>query len=213
MTMKSRTLLAAMLLLTAGLVHAEEDAPVAPENLVYCTVCHGVQLMGNETLEAPRLSGMAEWYVARQLRGFRKGWRGAHPEDYTGMEMRPMAQALSEAGVGEAAVFVASTVSAPPPVTVGGDAEAGEALYVTCAACHGADALGNESLAAPALSGQNDWYLVTQLEKYRGGIRGSHPEDSYGQQMRASTQLLDDDQAVRDVVSYITTLTTHSATN
>lgn len=200
-------IIALLVSLSSPAAVAEEPMPVAPENLVYCTVCHGVQLMGNETLKAPRLSGMDQWYVARQLRGFRKGWRGSHPEDFSGMEMRPMAEALTEQGVTEAAAFVASTHSPAPLATVDGDATEGESLYAACAACHAADGRGNEDLAAPALAGQNDWYLLQQLDKYRQGIRGGHPDDTYGQQMRASAQLLDSDQAVRDVVAYINSLT------
>lgn len=59
---------------------------------------------------------------------------------------------------------------------------------------------------APALQGQNDWYLVTQLKNFKAGYRGAHPEDSYGMQMRAMSAMLPDEQAIIDVVSYINTL-------
>ena len=56
------------------------------------------------------------------------------------------------------------------------------------------------------MTGINDWYLVTQLRNFKDGVRGSHPADIYGMQMRASAGLLADDEAIDDVVSYINTL-------
>jgi cytochrome c oxidase subunit 2 len=200
--------LAALFAATAA-IGEEQDLPVAPDALVYCTVCHGVQLMGNSNLEAPRLSGMDAWYVEQQLHAFKRGWRGTHPDDLAGMEMRPMAGSLSDQQIEDAGEFVSATRSPLPEVSVDGDLAAGKKHYSTCAACHGVNAEGNETLGAPALTGMNDWYLLRQLAYYRNGVRGSDPADTYGQQMAASTQLLDDDQAILDVVTYITSLPTH----
>jgi cytochrome c553 len=79
-------------------------------------------------------------------------------------------------------------------------------LYATCAACHGADGRGNEALKAPPLVGQNDWYIVAQLKKFKEGIRGADPQDASGQQMRAMVNVLPDETAVRNVAAYIRTL-------
>jgi cytochrome c oxidase subunit II len=184
-----------------------DDAPVIPpDQFVYCTVCHGVQMKGNSSIEAPRLSGMDAAYIERQLLAFKKGWRGTHENDVAGMEMRPMAAILGERDIAAAARYVNSVSSELPPATIEGDAGRGEVLYATCAACHGAHAEGVKELGGPALNGLNDWYLVTQLVNFRDSTRGSHPEDTYGAQMRAAASVLPDDAAVRDVVSYITTL-------
>lgn len=201
---RSWSVLFPLLLVSMG--STAKDLPILPDEYVYCTVCHGVQLMGNPILRAPRLSGMESWYVENQLRAFRKGWRGEHESDVDGMEMRPMAAALTDEQIGEVAAFVTATRSEPPPDTIEGDAVRGEALYATCAACHGARGEGNVALGSPALTGLNDWYLVTQLRNFRDGIRGSQPGDVYGAQMRASVGMLADDQAIRDVVEYISTL-------
>ena len=206
-----RSLAAAVLLTaTAAVATAEDETlPVPAEDLVFCTVCHGVQLMGNDILKAPRLSGLSPWYVENQLEAFRAGWRGTHPEDFVGMEMQPMAAGLSDSQIERAAAFVGETRSPAPEHTVEGDAQRGERLYTSCAACHALDGSGNEALGAPALTGQNDWYLVHQLENYREGRRGYAEEDVYGRQMQASVALLADDEAIRDVVKYITTLPSH----
>jgi len=188
------------------LARAEGELPIPADEFVYCTVCHGVQLMGNPTIEAPRLSGMESWYVENQLRAFRKGWRGKHEMDLIGMEMQPMAAALSDEQVKEVSAFVSTTRSDAPPSTIDGDADKGRTHYSTCAACHGVRGEGNIALGSPALTGLNDWYLVTQLRNFRDGTRGSHAGDTYGMQMRASTRLLPDDEAIQDVVTYISTL-------
>jgi len=185
---------------------AEENLPIPADEYVYCTVCHGVQLMGNSVIKAPRLSQMDGWYVERQLQAFKKGWRGTHEADKAGIEMQPMAAALSADQIAGATSFVTETRSDVPPDTLRGDTSRGENHYATCAACHGAEGQGNEALGGPALTGVNDWYLVTQLQNYKNGSRGAHPDDSYGNQMRAAAQILADDQAINDVVSYITTL-------
>ena len=185
---------------------ADDDLPIPSEDLVYCTVCHGIQLMGNDAIKAPRLSGMEAWYVEQQLENFKTGVRGLHEGDAIGIDMQPMAAALSDDQIIAAAEFTNATHSPPPPVTVEGDIENGERLYSTCAACHGVNGEGNEALGAPSLTVANDWYLVTQLRKFKDGIRGAHPADIYGMQMRASAGLLADDEAIDDVVTYINTL-------
>ncbi|HLU06229.1 MAG TPA: c-type cytochrome [Woeseiaceae bacterium] len=183
------------------------DAPVIPpDEFVYCTVCHGAQMKGNRSIEAPRLSGMDAGYIERQLHAFKQGWRGTHENDKAGMEMRPMAAILKDREIAAAARYVNSVSSEPPPATVEGDAARGEVLYATCAACHGPNAEGIKELGSPALSGLNDWYLVTQLLNFRDSTRGGHPHDTYGAQMRAAASVLPDDAAVQDVVSYIATL-------
>ena len=91
-------------------------------------------------------------------------------------------------------------------VTVMGDVARGAKLYTSCAACHGANGEGNQSLNAPRLFGQSDWYLVTQLENYQTGARGAEPGDVWGAQMRASVAMLSDEGAIEDVVSYINSL-------
>jgi cytochrome c oxidase subunit II len=209
--MKSHYVLPCLLLAALCIAGAApglaEDAPVIPpDEFVYCTVCHGVQMKGNRSIEAPRLSGMDAGYIERQLLAFKKGWRGTHENDTAGMEMRPMAAILEEREIAAAARYVNSVKSELPPTTIEGNAARGQALYATCAACHGANGEGIKALGAPALNGLNDWYLATQLVNFRDGTRGSHPKDTYGAQMRAAASILPDDAAIRDVVSYITTL-------
>ncbi len=196
----------AVLLLVSGVAVADDELPIPADEYVYCTVCHGVQLMGNPITKSPRLSGMESWYVENQLRAFKKGWRGEHENDVIGVDMRQTVANLTEEQIKDVAAFVAATRSAPPAETIEGDAENGKRLYSTCAACHGVGAAGNVALASPALTGLDDWYLVQQLRNFKNGARGSQPADTYGMQMRAAVGTLADDRAIHDVVKYISTL-------
>lgn len=185
-----------------------DDYSIVPEQFIYCTTCHGVELQGNRSVDAPRLNGMADWYVRNQLLAFQKGWRGTH-EDLIGMEMRPQATILDADGIDEAVAFVTSVPTRQPPRQenpVVGNTERGRDLYATCAACHGNNAEGNKLLNAPKLAGQSDWYLHRQLEKFQAGIRGSASGDINGAQMRASIVVLPDAEAIADVVTYINSL-------
>jgi cytochrome c oxidase subunit 2 len=121
--------------------------------------------------------------------------------------MRPVAAELPNgAALARAVAYVAAFEPIAPPATVEGDAFRGAALYAPCAACHGAAGQGDESLGAPALAGQNDWYLVTQLHNYRDGRRGTHADDVRGATMRPLVATLPDDAAITDVVAYINSL-------
>jgi len=88
-----------------------------------------------------------------------------------------------------------------------GDVSKGKTHYrAICATCHGQNAEGQRALNAPKLAGQHDWYLIRQLQNFKSGVRGGHPQDIYGTQMRQMAQTLADDQAIQDVVAYIKTL-------
>ena len=172
----------------------------------YCATCHGADGRGNEGVQAPRLAGMEPWYLQRQLENYRAGIRGAHPDDIEGAAMQPMAAKLTDESIQAIIEWVGSWNYVPAEHTISGDVEAGRALYQVCATCHGAAAEGNEALAAPALAGQNDWYMVTQLSNYLAGYRGVHPQDTYGAQMRAMTTSLSGENDINNVVAYINSL-------
>ncbi|MCC6202260.1 MAG: c-type cytochrome [Gammaproteobacteria bacterium] len=93
-----------------------------------------------------------------------------------------------------------------------GDAAAGKTAYATCAACHAQQAEGNEALHAPKLTGQEDWYLIRQLQNYKAGIRGKDPKDTYGMQMAPMAATLADGKAIENVVAYIRSLPDTPAT-
>lgn len=61
-----------------------------------CASCHGDKGEGIWATNAPRLAGMSDWYMARQLENFRQGIRGTHRQDFHGAQMRSMARALKD---------------------------------------------------------------------------------------------------------------------
>lgn len=87
-----------------------------------------------------------------------------------------------------------------------GDVEKGKALYATCGACHGPNAEGMEALNAPKLAGQEEWYIIRQLENFKNGVRGTNPKDTYGMQMAPMAQVLPTPEAMADVAAYIKSL-------
>ena len=174
-----------------------------------CAACHGAAGEGNRALGAPALPQLSSDYLARQLRHFVGGVRGAHPDDDAGKRMALSVANLDEADVAGLATLIATELPpARPAIANKGDASRGEDYYVNiCSACHGGNAQGNDALGAPALAGLNDWYLRSSYQSYLDGLRGSHPDDFYGAQMSRLAPALADRDDVDDVIAFITTLT------
>jgi cytochrome c553 len=170
--------------------------------------CHGPDGGGDPASLAPAIAGLDEWYLKAQLAKFRSGARGTHPDDLAGMRMRPMSLSLQDdEEIAAVAAYVASLPPVPPAGTLqGGDAARGQALYAPCAACHGPDGAGIQPLNGAPLRGSNDWYLLRQMHNFRTGIRGTNPKDASGALMRPMSMTLADEQAILDVIAYITTL-------
>lgn len=174
-----------------------------------CVPCHGKDGLGNPTLAAPAIAGLPRWYVERQLDHFMRSVRGAHPQDMEGARMRPMARSLYRPGdVASVSEYVASLQGrVPAPSIAQGDTAAGRVRYQgICITCHQEDGSGNEPLGAPPLTHQHDWYMASQLAKFKSGMRGAHPEDVMGAQMAAMAATLEDSTAIHDVVAFIRTL-------
>lgn len=87
----------------------------------------------------------------------------------------------------------------------------GKGFYSTCIACHGPNAEGVIFANGPRLAGLRDSYLIVQLQKFRSGLRGAAPNDTFGAQMAGMSRMLPDEQSIVDVVAYIGTLKTTSS--
>jgi cytochrome c oxidase subunit 2 len=203
MSLKS-TLFTLLFAASANSLYASE-APT-PQGLEYCTVCHGSQLKGNENIKAPRLGGLSKWYIERQLNNFKQGIRGVHENDLTGSEMQAMTRHLTSSDIAAIASWISKTESPEPETTLHGDIDAGRSLYQGCAACHGADGAGNQAMGAPRLTGINDWYLLTQINHFREGVRGSDKNDIFGQQMKAAASMVQTEPDAVNLAAYISQL-------
>ena len=173
-----------------------------------CTQCHGENGEGNQELEAPAIGGLDRWYIKAQLRKFKKSQRGWHAEDMAGKRMQPMAIAMdTDEKVDIIASYVASLPETKPAATLeGGNPKTGQIYFNTCVQCHGADARGNLDEFGPALAGASDWYLLKQLQNFKSGVRGTHADDVTGAKMRPFSMTLPNEQAMKDVIAYIGTL-------
>ncbi len=171
-----------------------------------CSACHGPQAEGLVALNAPKLAGQDPHYLKEQLRKYKAGIRGTHEDDVYGRQMQPMAATLiNDTLVDNVVAYIGSLPDTPAPATVTGNAERGAKLYRDCANCHGADGLGI-AMNAPRTAGISDWYLLSQLQNFKAGIRGTHPADLHGKQMGFMSRILMSEQDMRDVVAYINTL-------
>ncbi len=203
--MKKRLVLCGLALFACATLLAQGD--IAKGKAKYnaiCVTCHGAEGEGNKALNSPAVAGQEQWYLARQLKYFKEGIRGGDAKDLYGMQMRPMSMVLvNDAEIDNVAAYVSSLPAKKFPHELGGDPNRGKALYTTCIACHGPDALGMKTMNSPKLTIQQDWYILRQLKNFKEGIRGANPKDIYGMQMRPMAMVLADEKAMKDVIAYI----------
>jgi cytochrome c oxidase subunit 2 len=183
------------------------DAAAGQALYAVCSACHGAQGEGNPQMNAPKLSGQAGWYLEQQLKNFKLGVRGANEKDQYGKQMAGMAATLPDtAAIKNVVAYISSLPDSHPQQTVSGDPAKGREHYETCVYCHGSGGQGVWSTNAPRLSQMSDWYMKRQLQNFRQGVRGSHPQDFAGAQMASMAKSLTDDQAIDDVVKHIDSL-------
>ncbi len=198
----------AVMLLSGSPVLAGGDADAGKAAYAICATCHAADGAGNTAMNSPRISGLSESYLARQLRYYRDGVRGADPKDAFGMQMAPMAKTLADdAALANVSAYIATLQSDPAPASLkDADVADGKNRYAVCATCHGAKGEGNDALNAPALAGQHDWYVARQVMSFKNGLRGVHPKDVPGMQMKPMAMTLPDAAAVKNVAAYVATL-------
>ena len=212
--LRTGTVMGLALTLSCSLMACQEPSPDTA-SLEYsldlydgCVQCHGENGEGNQDLGAPAIAGLDRWYIKAQLRKFKKSERGWHIDDMAGKRMLPMAMAMdTDQKVDIIAAYVASLPRTnPAPTLEGGNPETGKIYFATCVQCHGADARGNIDEFGPSLAGASDWYLITQLQNFKTGVRGTHADDVTGAKMRPFSMTLPSEQAMKDVIAYIGTL-------
>ena len=174
--------------ITLWLVAGPVLGVAADADVRHCSTCHGSQLQGNPTLQAPALAGIERWYLQEQLQAYHARQRGAagFERDPAGKEMQTVARQL-----------------AAPAQRLRAE------RYVAqhCASCHGETAQGNAALHAPALARLNDWYLASAWNKYLQGQRGATPGDSpWATGMAALARSLPAEFAINDVLTHLASL-------
>ena len=89
----------------------------------------------------------------------------------------------------------------------------GKALYARCVACHGAQGEGVAATGGPGIAGTEAWYLERQLQNFATGLRGSRPDDTRGQSMRAAALTLATGAERQAVAAHVAALPRPRAAN
>ena len=143
-----------------------------------CISCHAPDGKGMPSAGFPRLSGLPQAYIAKQLQDFRSGSR-QNPV------MQPIAMSLTD----EEISAVAKAYADRPKVNVNHvknpNPTPGSGAWIAlrgdwgknipeCTLCHGPDGVGIGD-AFPPLAGQSPLYLENQLKAWKGeGINGKN---------------------------------------
>ena len=183
------------------------NADIGAAQYAVCGACHGQQGEGSLAMNAPKLAGQSSWYLQRQIKAYQNGLRGVHEDDIYGKQMAPMAATLfDDASIANVIAYIQSFPDTPAPHTIDGDADHGQRLYRVCSYCHGKDGMGKQALNAPRTAGMTDWYMARQIQNFKDGVRGTHKQDFYGMQMGFMGAIVQDEQAINDLMAYINTL-------
>jgi cytochrome c553 len=170
-----RRILTNLLLPLWFLVPATLQASDAQETVkAVCSACHGLD--GNSTEAAnPKLAGMDQEYLMRQLKAFAEGKRrddamttviaAVDPSDFASLaayfgRQKPLAGTVLDAqlaAMGKTLYEDGNTDSGVP----------------ACAGCHQPDGKGNARF--PRLAGQHQMYVMKQLADYKSGRRATDP--------------------------------------
>jgi len=170
-----------------------------------CASCHGQAGSGLSAMNAPSIAGMTSDYLSRQLKNFKNGLRGSETGDTLGAQMKAMAGTLAN---DQAIADVSSYISAMPitgqSVQIIGDLRRGNNLYQgNCGSCHGGKGEGNPQLNTPRLAHQDVTYLIRQFNNFKAGLRGNHPQDRFGRQMKMMANMLNSPQDLQDIIAYL----------
>jgi cytochrome c553 len=181
----------------------EYDAENAQDVFGICAACHGNNGEGGKGGTYPRLAGLKEEYIAKQLRAFKTRERINIPmfpyateRELPETDLRDVARLLSEIELpvemppADASMSALERLRAAQAIfnvpQVEGDLERGAELYdAECSECHGLEGWGEDE--APQLAGQYTEYLRQQIESFQSGQRlnadmegvfeGLEPED------------------------------------
>lgn len=135
-----------------------------------CVACHNAD--GNSTTPAwPKIAGMSEAYLLKQLLDYQKGQAGPRYDP----TMYGMVQNLSLQDMADLAAYFATQemelgfaqadkVALGQQIYRGGNFTTG---VPACSACHGATGVGNYLALFPRLGGQNTEYIITTLHKFK----------------------------------------------
>jgi cytochrome c553 len=218
---RSLIALAASGVLAAPLMaQAAGDPAAGKEKYATCAACHGADGMGQGGA-FPKLTGLGEDEVVKSLTAYREGdqeyLKSVGLGDRYGT-MAPNAAGLSDDDIANLAAYIAEEFggsaggdeaaaadegepAAKPAAIAQADIVRGEALYSSCAICHGEQGEGGHLFNAPALKGLPASQVASLLKVYRKGTEMG--PNSYAM-IPQSTHLSDAD--INNLAAYIATI-------
>lgn len=172
-----RLIISLFILLQMNLSYAKPGDIKNGEKLsVTCQPCHSAD--GNSPTPIwPKIAGMSEKYLLKQLHDFKKGQSGPRFE----ATMLNIIKDLSEQDLKDLSAFYANKTMSQGK-TKQNLLKLGEKIYrggiiktgvTACAACHGPNGQGNSLAKFPRLSGQNSQYTIQQLNRFKSGDRSN----------------------------------------
>jgi cytochrome c553 len=182
-------LLGALSLLAS--VSAEDAPEISGEQVyAYCVACHGKRGEGGGDGKYPRIAGLPQPYLDRQLHAFKDQTRINKPMVPIFKHQRFDAEVIELVAAHVAAMTPPSLAlwpyePEPAALTAFPDraaykAAGASAYQGACAACHGADAKGDAARGAPPLTGQYPAYLKKQIGDFARGQRKHAASDHCG---------------------------------
>jgi cytochrome c553 len=159
------TLAAALLLCSAPLSWANDQARVDEIVQGKCFICHGADGESSSPV-FPRLAGQHARYIERQLADYKSGKRKSSA-------MQPMVEDLTAADFKLLGTFYESRKPQPHAVADPELAQVGRFVFLrgnpfsgvaACSTCHGPSGGGTETL--PRLAGQHAQYTENQLKAF-----------------------------------------------
>ena len=150
-----------------------------------CGGCHG-ETGVSAIAGTPSLVGLDPAHFAAAMAAYKKGTR---KHDL----MKGLAASLSDADVGNLALFYAQQKPAKAQTRAAGDAAAGKAAAAVCGGCHGETGVSTNP-TAPSIAGQDAEYLVAATKAYKDGSRKDEA-------MKAPAEAIDD-KTLRDVAAF-----------
>ena len=82
------------------------NAGVGAASYTVCVACHGEDGLGNADLHSPPIVQLDDWYLLNQLRNYKKGARGARPDDVWGATMRVNSLVLTDEAMQDVIAYV-----------------------------------------------------------------------------------------------------------
>ncbi len=172
-----------------------------------CAQCHGPKGEGSLLVRSPSIAGLPEWYLQAQIDNFQAGRRGFHPQDPEGQMMRAISKVLNPEQSKQVLEYVSQLPRQVQGATIRADLTVGREIYAgRCMECHRFNGEGELAFGAAPLVGLQDWYLASQLKKYKNGMRGVLKEDVNGQKMAFSSSFIEDEATLKSVAAYLLTL-------